>query len=162
MNNAIYDIIYNKLLSWLTPTMLRKQKMLAWIAIIISPVQFIYQDLLRFRTQKLYELSITPQVVYLQKLLNDRYDYVDRRIRIVDALDAEPIYLFVRTENHPVYFFKRSENKPVYLYTRGESGVLRNDFVVQVPSAISFQNLEMKSLIQTNKLTSKKFAIQIV
>ena len=162
MNNAIYNIIYSKLTTWLTPAILRKTKFLAWVAILITAVQFIYQNLLRFRTQKLYELAITPQVCYLQKLLNDRYDYVQRRIVITDAIDQSPIYFFVRSEIKQKYFYARSENKPTYFFTRGESGTLKNDFIVRVPAGIVFQLAEMTSLIQTYKMASKKFAIQIV
>lgn len=162
MNNAIYNIIYSKLTTWLTPKVLRKNKLMAFVAVAIKPVQYVYQDLLNFRAQKLYDLSITPQVCYLQKLLNDRYDYVQRRITIVDAIDQEPVYFFCRSENKPVFMRKRIENDPLYLYTRGETGALRNDFVVLVPAGIVFPMEEMRSLVQLNKLAGKKFAIQIV
>jgi hypothetical protein len=162
MNNAIYNIIYSKLIQWLTPKLIRKAKLMAWLGIVITPVQFLYQDLLRFRTQKVYELGITPQVCYLKKLLNDRYDVADRRIIIEDAIEQDPVYLFKRSESKPKYFYKRSENNPVTFYTRGESGGLRNDFVVKVPGAIVFPMAEMKSLVQSYKLAGKKFAIQIV
>lgn len=162
MNNAIYNIIYSRLVTWLTPKLLRKNKLLAFIGVAIKPVQFVYQDLLKYRAQKLYDLSITPQVCYLQKLLNDRYDYAQRRITIIDAVDQEPVYFFRRSENKPVYMYRRSEDQPVYFYTRGEVGALRNDFVVLVPAAIAFPLEEMRSLVQLNKLASKKFAIQII
>ena len=162
MNNAIYNIVYTRLKLWLTPGLLTKAKLLAWLGIMVAPVQFLYQDLLRFRTQKLYELAITPQVCYLQKMLNDRYDYVQRRIVIVDAMEQDPVYIFRTSENKPQFFYRRSENQPVYFFTRGESGALRNDFVIQVPAAIVFPSAEMRSLVQTYKLAGKKFAIQIV
>jgi hypothetical protein len=163
VNNAIYNIIYEKLERWLTPFVLRKAKMMAWIAIIITPAQYIYQDLLRFRKATLYSLSITPQVCMLQKLLNDKYDYSLRRIKIVDAFDYNPVYFFARPELKPTILFNRSENNPVYFFTRGESNTdLSNDFVVEVPKGLSFNLLEMTSLIQTYKLASKKFTIQYV
>jgi len=161
VNNAIYNIIYSKLKIWLTPIFLRNPILVAWLGIIISPVVYVYQDLLLFRTQKLYELAITPQVVYLQKLLNDRYDYVERRITIVDAIDQEPIYFFKRTELKPVTIYNMGENEPVYVYTRGEVSSMKNDFIVKVPIDVVFNFNEMTSLVQTYKLPSKQFKIQI-
>lgn len=162
MNNNIYNIIYSKLRQWLTPYFLANPKMNAWLAIIIQPVTFIYNDLLNFRTQKLYQLSITPQVTYLQKLLNDRYDYTLRRIRIVDAIDKPPVYLFVRSELKPRGFFTRAENNPVYFFARSESGSITNDFVIKIPYSVPFNELELKSLVNAYKLASKKFSIQLI
>jgi len=162
MNNAIYNIIYSKLVSWLTPKMLRNTKMLAWMGILIAPVQTIYQDLIRFRTQKLYQLSITPQVCYLQKLLNDRYDYVARRIRIVDSIEHDFLYIFQDAENKAVSIYTDGENIPTYIFADGESGDSLNDFVVNVPAAVVFNLNEMVSLVKTNKLGAMQFTVQIV
>src|SRR4051812_23650373 len=111
MNSKIYNIIYSKLTHWLTPGMLRKPSMLAWLNVCIAPVLFIYNNLLRFRKLKLYQLSITPQVCYLEKLLNDQYDYFSRGIYIVDAEDKDPIYIFQEIEDKPVYIFTEAENQ---------------------------------------------------
>lgn len=162
MNNNIYNIIYSKLVTWLTPSVLRKPKILAWLGIIIAPVQYIYQDLLRFRTAKLYELGITPQVCYLQKLLNDKYDYAQRRIKIVDAIDGAIWWIFTDAENKPQPIYTDAENESQYIFTDGECGGLLNDFIVEVPSAVTFNLNEMVSLLTNYKLASKQFAIQII
>lgn len=149
-------------MKWLTPYFIQNPKMNAWLSIIIQPVTYVYNDLLNFRTQKLYQLSITPQVTFLQKLLNDRYDYTQRRIRIVDAIDKPPVYLFVRTELKPKYFYARSEAKPIYFFARSESGSITNDFIILIPSLVPFNDLELRSLVNTYKLASKKFSIQLI
>ncbi len=159
MNNAIFNIIYSKLVQWLTPSMLRKQKMLAWLNVCISPVTFVYNNLLRFRTLTLYRLSITPQVCYLQKLLNDQYDYISRRIRIVDAVQTDPLYLFQDVEEKPVWLFMDAEASPEWLFTDGEASDLKDDFIVIVPLDVPFDKNEMMSLINAYKLASKQFTI---
>lgn len=159
MNSRIYNIVYAKLIQWLTPAMLRKPKMLAWISICISPVGYVYNNLLRFRTQTLYTLKITPQVCYLEKLLNDRYDYINRGIYITDAFRANPVYMFQDVEDKPVPMFADVENQPVFMYTDGEVGDVKNDFVVVVPLSVSFNVNEMTSLINNYKLASKRFTI---
>ena len=57
--------------------------------------------------------------------------------------------------------FNMVENNPVYDYTRGEVSSLRNDFIVKVPTGLVFNFNEMTSLVQTYKLPSKQFKIQI-
>lgn len=159
MNNSIYNIVYSKLVQWLTPSMLRKSKMLAWISVCVSPVTFVYNNLLRFRKLTLYRLSITPQVCYLQKLLNDQYDYISRGIRIVDAEQTDPLFIFEDVEDKPFWLFTDGEASPQYLFTDGEASDLKDDFIVIVPLSVQFDLNEMTSLINSYKLASKQFKI---
>jgi len=105
-------------------------------------------------------MSVTPQVCFLEKLLNDRYDYTNRGIYIIDGKDFAPLYIYRRDELKPVYISKRAENKPKYIYTRGESGVIKDDFIVMVPMPVVFDMAEMASLIRVYKLAGTKFKIQ--
>lgn len=162
MNSAIYNIIYSKLTRWLTPSVLKQAKFLSWLNIIVSPVITIYNDLIRFRFQKLYELGITPQVVYLQKLLNDRFDFVARRITIVDSIEHDVLYIYTDAELKPVYIKTDGEAAPTFIYTDAEIGIVPNDFVVKVPAAVVFNMNEMISLLKQFKLSSKQFTIQII
>lgn len=159
MNSRIYNIVYSKLVQWLTPAMLRKPRMLAWIGICTSPINFLYRDLLRFRSLTLYRLGITPQVCFLEKLLNDQYDFIGRGIHIVDAAQTDPTYIFQDAEEKPVYMYTDAENLPVFMYTDGEAGDLKDDFIVIVPLSVTFNHNEMTSLINAYKLASKQFKI---
>lgn len=105
---------------------------------------------------------ITPQVCYLERLLNDRYDSELRRIKIDDGIFHLPIYIYQEDEIKPVYLFTEDENKPVYLYTDGEAGEVLDDFVVLVPVDIIFDMNEMKSLLNIYKLAGTKYTIQLV
>jgi hypothetical protein len=162
MNSSIYDIDHDALATELVPKVIRNEKMVAWVKCLVYPVSLMYQVFLRFRTAKNYELGITPQVCYLEKLLNDRWDAADRTIEIVDGQDKPPTYFYKRAESKPVYFRKRSEDVPVVLYTRGESGAIQDDFVILVPYAIIFNEAEMRSLVKVYKLAGTKFKIQRV
>lgn len=135
--------------------------MLAWIGVCISPVVFVYNNLLRFRTRKIYEINITPQVGSLQKLLNDQYDVINRGIRIIDPADKDPLYIFTDAENKPVYLFVAAESEVSFLFTDGESSDLKDDFIVLVPPGVVFNYNEMRSLVQAYKLGSKQFKIVI-
>lgn len=157
----VYDILFSKLGKWILPKYLRtKANCGAFVNICISYFNIVYQDLLRFRKQKLYELSITPQKPYLEMLLNDKYDFTLRRIYIEDGIDKPAPYIYQRAEVKPMYIRKRSEAMPKTIYTRGESGDLKDDFVVFVPMDVVFEFEEMGSLIKIYKLAGVKFKIQ--
>lgn len=162
MSKKVYDINFDKLVNWLVPAFIRNQIITNWLIVLVGPVVTGYQNFIRFRNQKLYDLSITPQVCFLQKLLNDRYDFTLRRIIIVDGEDKPPTYVYLNTELKPLYIKRNSENSPVIIYTDGESGAITDDFVIKVPLSISFDDKEMKSLIKFFKLAGTKFKIQRV
>lgn len=160
MNVKIYHIEYNKIKSWLVPGRIFRGRLLAYLSIVISTVVFLYQDVLRFRKRKLYELMITPQVCYLERLLNDRFDFTQRRIRIVDGIDKPPFYIYQQAELKPKYIKQTTENAPRIIYTSGESAALQDDFIIKVPGAIVFEEAEMRSLVKAYKLAGIKFKIQ--
>lgn len=163
INPIIYDVDFAALVRWLIPLPLRKTKIVAWLNVLASPVVYLYQDFLLFKTAKLYQLKITPQVCYLEMLLNDRFDFTTRGIRIVDGVDMPPTYIFQDAELKPLYIRQTAEAAPpVYIYTDGESGALTDDFIIEVPAAVVFDDAEMKSLVKVYKLAGTKFKIQIV
>lgn len=160
MNENIFIIAYNTLVEWLVPRILRNTRLVAFAKLLSTPFVYLYQDLLRYRKARLYELKITPQKCHLQRLLNDRYDFVSRRIFIEDGIDKQSSYLFAHAELKPKYLRKASEQAPVWIYTGGESGVYQDDFVIYVPMDVVFEEAEMISLVKVYKLVGTKFKIQ--
>lgn len=159
INPNIYNIDYSKLVTWLTPAPLRKAKLTAWLTALIQPMETVYNLFVSYRTAKLYELTITPQVCYLERLLNDRWDINLRRIVIEDAPDRAPVVYYLEAELKYVNYYLESENLPVVYYTEGEAGQIKDDFVILVPTAISFSRTEMTSMVTKFKLASTKFKI---
>lgn len=160
MNERVYHINFSKLIRWLTPQPLRDVFMLTWLGVLITPIARLHQDFLRFRKAKLYFLGITPQVCYLEKMLNDSFDFTQRRIRINDAIWYPPTYLYQEAELKALYLYQEVEDKPLILYTEGEAGVYQDDFVVLVPFGLIYNVEEMKANIDTFKLASTKYTIQ--
>lgn len=164
MNEKIYDINYRKLVTWLVPVPLRGVVMLSWLMALVSPFIDLYNNLIRFRDAVLYRLTITPQVVYLEKMLNDRFDIIERRIVIKDGQEFLPLFLFKKAEVKPIFFYRKSETtKPkTHLLTKGEVGAFTWDFVVFVPVLVPFDINEMIALINAYKLADKVYKIQII
>jgi len=158
--DKLYNLVPNKLVTWNVPLSKRKPKILARLNACLTSIMFTYSLLLQFRKVKNYQLLITPQVCYLEKLLNDKYDYTLRRIRIGDPVYYDPIYIFIESEAKPVYLPIVNEQSPLWLYTDGETGLIKDDFIVFVPLALSFDEKEMRAVIDSYRLAGKKYKIE--
>lgn len=159
---STYNIEHGKLAWNITPNKLKQPRLLSYVKSLMYPFNYLYILFLQFKKAKQYQLLITPQVCYLTKLLNDRYDVRRRRIYITDGLDKLPLYIFRADELKPVYLYQQVENKPKPLYTEGEAGVIKDDFVVWVPNQLlaNIDRNEMVGLIKAYKLAGVKFKIQ--
>jgi hypothetical protein len=160
--SKLFEVDLPKLVRLLLPPRMRKMKHVAWLQALTNPVNYLYQQFRRNRDANLYRLYITPQVVYMEKLLNDRYDISGRRINIKDALVYDAEYLYQEQELKPLYIYKEEENKPVYLFTDDEIGSDSVDFFVLVPPDLVFNENEMTALINNYKLAGKRYKIQKV
>lgn len=161
MNN-IFNIDYYRLVKLLLPVMLRRPLLLAFMEAIVSPVDTLYGLFSSNRNANLYRLSITPQVCFLEKALNDRFDISRRRIYIEDGVFYDEQYLFTEGEGLDEYVYTPVENKDIYLYTRSETGSGSVDFIVVVPAGLRYNEAEMKALVNMYKLASKTFIIPTI
>ena len=129
---------------------------------LITPVSILHQRFLLYRNAKNYQLFITPQVCFLERLLNDGFDFTLRRIRIVDAIWYLPTYIYQEAELKPVAIYQEAEFNPVYLYTENEAGEFKDDFVVKVPAGLVFNENEMRGKLDAYKLAGTHYKIQVV
>ncbi len=109
-----------------------------------------------------YRIKITPQVVYLEKLLNDRFDPELKRIRIVKGVAYEAIPLYLKDEIKPQKFYKKEEGIPQVLYTKEETLNFEVDFIVQVPIDVPFDMNELRAYLDLDVLPSKTYKVQVL
>lgn len=159
LDSRIYDINFKKLAKSLVSALLFKPILIVWVYACVTPITWIYNQFTAFKRFVEYRLSITPQVCFLEKALNDRYDIVDRRIYILDAVEYEALPLYLKVENKHLVLPLKTESHLV-LYTKGETGIYTVDFVVMVPSVLVIDVVEMIAVINGYKLLSKKFQIK--
>lgn len=114
----------------------------------------LLKNLTNIFEQLRYDLTITPQVCYLEKILNDKYDPVQRRIYIEEAGDTVG-YFFFRVDDpadNKFYF-----NKAWFVEdTRYSNAGAR--FAVVLPADIPATD-QMRALIDRYKLISIKYLI---
>jgi hypothetical protein len=159
LDSRIYDINFKKLAKTLTPALLFKPVQIVLLYACVTPITWVYNQFMAFKRFVEYRLSITPQVCYLEKALNDRYDLVDRRIYIVDAVEYDALPLYLKVESKHLVLPLKTDGHLV-LYTKGETGIYTVDFIVMVPSVIALDFIEMRAVINGYKLLSKKFQIK--
>lgn len=162
MFSAFYNIDFKRLATWALPVRKRQNKILALVFGLIIAVMQVFQNLMRWRRQLLYELKITGQVCYLELMLNDRFDSTQRRIYITNPVIYNPTYVYQEAELRPVEVRQESEGQPVYLFAEGEVGNTAVDFIVWVPFSIVFDINEMSSLLNKFKMAGKRYKIQVI
>ena len=149
----MYNLNIDKLLVLLTPTFLRKPKLVAWLRTLATPLHKLLYDFHRASQADLYNLDHNSQVCYLRKALNDEFDSEQRRIRIEDGKQKQRLYIYPRSANKPLYLGK------LFLYQRGDyidGGV---DFIVALPKDLTYDKYKLEALVNFYKLAGKRWQI---
>jgi hypothetical protein len=160
----IYNIDFNRLIKWLVPPLLRNTITLNWLKALISPISWLYNNLLLYKSDVDYRIAITPQVCYLEKVLNDTFDNLSRRIVILDNPDKGIILIYMDESGLPLMTHLEGSGHdsetPIIHDDSSFSGI--SDFIVSVPVQLAItqaQEYRMKSILNTNKLVGKQYKI---
>ena len=151
----MYNLNIDKLLVLLTPTFLRKPKVVAWLRALAIPLHKLLYDFQQARESDLYNLAHNSQVCYLRKALDDEFDSLLRRIHIEYGKQNARIYIYPRSANKPLYLGK------IFLYQRGsyiDGGV---DFVVVLPQDLEYDRYKLEALVNFYKLAGKRWNVRI-
>lgn len=149
----MYNLNIDKLLALLTPTFLRKPKLVGWLRTLATPLHKLLYDFHNARISDLYNLTHNSQVCYLRKALNDEFDDEKRRIRIEDGKQKQRLYIYPRSANKPLFLGK------FFLYQRGDyidGGV---DFIVVLPKDLTYDKYKLEALVNFYKLAGKRWEI---
>ncbi len=157
-----YKINFDKLAIMMLPTMLRNYVMIAFAQVVLSPINWLYNQFIKYRDANLYNLSITPQVCCIEKALNDRFDTSKRRIYITKTLTYAQPYLFLDQELKDDFIFIDNENKDSYLHQGSELSAGKSDFIVHIPAELYTQEVDVKSIIDTYKLATKSYTLNYI
>ncbi len=163
MNDNSYNIDFRKLaVEWL-PTFLRNPVIIAFIVVLLLPVEKMYIEFLKVRKQHLIRMKHNFQKFSLQKRLNDAFDPLERRIKIVGAIQYNGVYLYTEAEDDA--FFNKTkwlydDSNPIYLRTEAEL-YSEYDFIVEIPNT-SIDNDQLVAEIEFYMLQSKNYKIVII
>lgn len=155
----IFQTDFKRLMLQLLPTFLRKPLFKAVVSAIGSALNVLCDRFNLNRDRNLYNLSITSQVCFLEKVLNDKFDNVQRRIYISNGAWRAPLPIYLILENQPVYLYLESENQPVPLYLQNETGFIAEGFVINVPIELQPSEQDLTGTVNLFKLAGKTFTI---
>lgn len=160
----MFNIDFAKLINNLLPHFLRGAKMKAWLESLLKPVVDLYDSLLAYRDEKLYEAQITGQVDSLEKMLNDAFPAGDsgaRPIYITDIDDyTEDILIFNTAEyESETWLYNTAEAETETLIYNGTEGQSSFDFLVYIDVALPYDLDLMISLINKYKLSGTTYQI---
>lgn len=163
----VYNINWRKFIIENLEVDLRRIKTVKWLEALFKPIIWLHIEFLAFRTQALYKVNHNSQICYLQAVLNDSFDNIQRRIIIRNATLREPLWFYEPEENKPVVFYEPEDNKPVYFREESEFIGDGADFLVLVPIDLKPTNtqeenallIKMKAQIDYYKLFVKNYII---
>jgi len=149
-----FDVDFEKLAVLLTPPLLRKKALVAYMNALMLPVSKLHYKWKVKRTADFYKLQHTGQVCYLRKVLNDALDPSLRRIYIGEGNSFPRKYIYTSAEKRPIFLGK------MFIYQNAEYLGTGADFTVYVPAEIvSTAKHQLDALIVFYKLASKKYKI---
>jgi hypothetical protein len=138
----------------LLASVLRQPVHLAWLRALHRPVVELYGWFADFVATSRTELSYNGQTLMLEKALNDRFDPVFRRIKIINSdTELSPVYLnFVAELQPPVPVYFVAENEaPLYL-DKWVNYTNQVGFTVQLPRSLRPQEVAVQARIKQLKL----------
>jgi len=145
-----------KIAKILLPQAKRKAWFMAWTYVFVSPLFGIIEQLRLYWDIEDRIAKMTPQVCFLEKYLNDKYNRTD--IRIADGYELGP---WAWKGGPPVGQTDLYMIEP-YNYCYTEDDTISVDFVVKVPFVLESECNTIAAIVQYFKLAGKSFIIQLI
>lgn len=144
-----------------SPSWFRRTFNMDYLYACIKGLRDVYEYLIAFRSDVEYELQFTGQVIYLEHILNDKFDPVNRLIFIEDAADVEYLYIYNNSEPETgPYVYNNSETfNDLYLQTTSEQ-ISNQAFIINIPST-GINQTQLKAVVDKYKLAGKIYSINI-
>jgi hypothetical protein len=128
-----------------------------WLTALIIPAVDAYNNYLQQSAYFTKQANLRWQTIVMEAYLNDLFDNVHRRIKIVTETDVLiPNYVFTKAENQPLYVYTKAENKPVYIKTKAEYSATYNFTVYAAPGSLTAaQIVQLKTQIERYRYATR-------
>ena len=151
----MFNINWKYWLSILLPGKIRSAKITAWMLVVLSYLQNIYNEFLNLRVQWIYDINFTAQIMYLEKKLNQELE--TSLISISDGQMVSSIYLQnAETNEQPLFVYNEAENSPVFVSNFSELDD-EIDFYVNVPAGLD--ETKINNIIKKYNILGKTYNI---
>jgi len=136
INGNIYRVNYESFKEQLLPILMRRPKTLAYLSALLSPFVTLYFDFVDFKDKAIYKTEHNAAITLLQKMLNDGYDDVERRIYINNAEITATQHYYDTDAGDPLEFYDVGEGDPQWFFNQETFNVYGSDFTVFLPAGI--------------------------
>lgn len=156
-----FDIDMKKLGKRILPHFLRKANGLLFLNSCLDVLQGLNDEMVAFAEAIDTKVRQTSQVIYLEKLLNDRFDPVLRRIFILNTSEVNFLYIGNNAEEQPqdVFLANNSEGADPVFYGNNIEVEALDDYIINVPTAVTFDEDELRSQVDVYNLAGKQYAV---
>jgi hypothetical protein len=139
---------------------------LSWLRVFLSQVRELYCEFYKYRKDSLRELSYTGQRAYLERYLNDRWDFYNRGITVTNEPPYIRLFVATKLEAEPLYIGAHSETPKTFISAHPENN-RTVDFIVEVPnyvdnSIVLFDTTAVEATIKKFTQAGKRFEIQVI
>ena len=156
-----YNINYSLLIMLLTPVSLRNKVMSAFLMSLMNPLDSLNSDFRGYAQSR--NTQINAQVCFMQAMLNNEFDYYDRRIRIhTTEIDIDSYLLWKELQDKPQMISKEASDNHYLLNRDNQIGANTPDFDIVFPVGYALTHTEsrrIRILVNRHKLASKKYQI---
>lgn len=157
-----YDVDFHKLIKTLLPFSLRSASIISLLKVLTKNIKIIYSELFVFKNEVENKLSYNSQYPSLQKMLNDKFDDVLRRITVSDdPLGLEGVFIRTKVYQECVLIQPASENNCVLISSHSKWGY--QPFIISLPTVIyndTDKYNQINQLIKIYKFQGTRFVIK--
>lgn len=142
LNDKLYQLDFFQLGIQLLPTQWRTPIHIFFVKVLAVPFVFLLGKLTENRKNWIKKLTHSASLGHLQKLANDEFDSINRRIEVIVNKEIKTgLYTHFPRENRQIrYTFFPSENKPKrFTFFPKERAEFEADFFVLVPKNLLSQ-----------------------
>lgn len=156
-----YNTNYSLLISLLLPIIFRKNILTTLLRSMINPLE-LNNDLFTAFVQSL-DVSSYSQICYLEAMINDEFDFIDRRIEVRNnEYDFDALINWRKETDKRIVIPLADSKQRVLFSAKGHIGTNENDFEIVFPLGWTLSKSEtgkLKQMVNMYKLSSKKYII---
>lgn len=156
-----YNISFSRLIASHLPHRLRKSVFIAYLLMLVHPLEELQSMFLSYAST--LNTAINTQVCYMRTILNDEFDYFERRIRVrtVKPDFNSELTWHINTPRRTLVG-ERGSGEECLRNAQGQLGRNIPSFEIVFPEGYVLsdsENGKLKSIVNNNKLASKHYRI---
>lgn len=156
-----YNINYQLLVTLLLPIMFRQKITTALLYALVRPLELIGNKFIKYIESLV--ISANSQVCYMEAMINDEFDFVERRIRIrTKEVDFGSLITWEIKTNKRILIPSHDSDQRFLLNAKHQIGVNEFDFEIIFPLGFTLSDSEqnkLKQIVNRHKLSTKKYIV---